>query len=134
TGLRLALSHCRQPERSGDQFRHRRGARVVRNPAPILPASRPRMPRRATRFVAYELPAECITRLRVERNAIADASRFDQSDTRYGGEDSKLIGGINDEITESNAIMCHKYTCPPEKLDARQSASNVERSLAAGRE
>src|SRR5205823_14634203 len=24
TGLRLALSHCRQPERSGDQFRHRR--------------------------------------------------------------------------------------------------------------
>jgi hypothetical protein len=85
-----------------------------------------------TRFVAYELPADFVTHLRADRTAIADANRRNQSETQGGVENTGLIGDllgqVNNEISELDAIMHNKYTRQPEKLRAWQSASHVERA------
>ena len=84
------------------------------------------------RFVACELPADFVTHLRADRNAIADANRRNQAETQGGVENTGLIGQLlgqaNDEVTGLDAIMHNKYTRQPEKLRAWQSASHVERA------
>lgn len=83
-------------------------------------------------FVAYELPADFVTSLRADRNAIADANKLNQSEVQDGVGNTKLIdallGEINDVIGGLDAIMFNKYTRQPEKLRAWQSASHVERA------
>jgi hypothetical protein len=90
------------------------------------------------RFVEYELPNDFVTHLRADRKAIADTNRLNQAETGGGVENTALIdlllGKINDEIAELEAIMHNKYTRQPEKLRAWQSASHIERAPPAGEE
>ena len=84
------------------------------------------------RFVEYELPADFVTHLRADRNAITQANKNNQGEVLGGVENTgligELLGKINDEIGELDAIMYNKYTRQPEKLRAWQSASHVERA------
>ena len=84
------------------------------------------------RFIDYELPADFVTHLRADRNAITQANKTNQGEVLGGVENTDLIGQLlgqlNDEIAELDAIMYNKYTRQPEKLRAWQSASHVERA------
>ena len=80
------------------------------------------------RFIAYELPADFVTPLRID----SDANKLNRGENLEGVENTELInqlpGKINDEVGELDAIMNNKYTRQPEKLRAPQSANNVERA------
>ena len=84
------------------------------------------------RFIEYELPADFVTHLRADRDAITQANKSNQGEVLGGVENTgligELLGKINDEIGELDAIMYNKYTRQPEKLRAWQSASHVERA------
>ena len=84
------------------------------------------------RFIEYELPVDFVAHLRADLKAIADATRFNQGEGLGGVEDTELIGQLlgklNTEIAELNAIMHNKYTRQPEKLRAWRSACHVERA------
>ena len=84
------------------------------------------------RFTDYELPADFVTHLRADRNAITQANKNNQGEVLGGVENTELIGEllgeINDEISELDAIMHNKYTRQPDKLRGWQSASHVERA------
>ena len=84
------------------------------------------------RFIAYELPADFVTHLRADHAAITQANKTNQGEVLGGVENTgligELLGKINDEISQLNAIMHNKYTRQPEKLRAWQSASHVERA------
>lgn len=84
------------------------------------------------RFIAYDLPADFVTNLRADRQAITDANQHNQSEVQGGVENTELIGQLlgraSDEVTELDAIMHNKYTRQPEKLRTWQSASRVERA------
>lgn len=84
------------------------------------------------RFIAYELPADFVTQLRADRQAIEDANKLNQKETLDGVGSTRrigeLLGQINAVVSGLDAIMYNKYTRRPEKLRAWQSASHVERA------
>ena len=77
-------------------------------------------------------PADFVTHLSADRDAITQANKSNQGEVLGGVENTgligELLGKINDEIGELDAIMYNKYTRQPEKLRAWQSASHVERA------
>lgn len=85
-----------------------------------------------TRFLEYEMPADFVTSLRADRDAIIEANQRNQGEVQGGVENTELIGQllgkINDEIGELDAIMHNKYSRQPEKMRAWLSASHVERA------
>lgn len=87
---------------------------------------------RRERFVAYELPADFVAQLRADRDAIAQTTRENQGEVLDGVENTSLIGEllgeINREVAEIDAIVRNKFTRQPEKLRAWASASRVERA------
>ena len=84
------------------------------------------------RFLEYEMPADFVTDLRADRDAITQANQRNQGEVQGGVENTELIGQllgkINDEIGELDAIMHNKYARQPEKMRAWLSASHVERA------
>jgi hypothetical protein len=87
------------------------------------------------RFVEYEMKADFVAILRADRDAISEANRNNQTKTQGGVENTELVGQllgqINFEVAELDAIMNNKYDDQPAKLRAWQSASHVERAPRA---
>ena len=83
-------------------------------------------------FIAYELPADFITHLRADRDAITNADKSNLTENLGGVENTALVesllGQINFEIAELDTIMHNKYTGQPEKIAAWVSASHVQRA------
>ncbi len=83
------------------------------------------------RFVEYEMKDNFAATLRADRDAISETNRNNQGKTQDGVENTELVGQllgqINFEVAELDAIMHNKYAEHPEKLRAWQSASHVER-------
>ena len=84
------------------------------------------------RFLAFELAANFVQRLRDDRDAIGDANIHNRDEVNEGVENTALIGlllgEINEEIDFLETIMGNKYERQPEKLRAWDSASRVERA------
>lgn len=84
------------------------------------------------KFTAYELPAHFVADLRADRDARTTANRVNQGENQEGVEStaliSDLLGKVNDEVVQLDAIMHNRYARRPEKLRAWQSASHVERA------
>ena len=84
------------------------------------------------RFLEYEMPADFVAHLRADRDAITQANQLNQGEVQGGVENTELIGQLlgklNDEIAEIDAINHNKYTRQPEKMRAWLSASHVERA------
>ena len=118
-----------------DQRRYDRATRVQtfgqENAADSAAAKNAKFEVRA-RFLAYDLPVDFVMHLRADRSAINDANPRTRSEAQGTVEDTGLIGDllgqVNDEITELDAIMHNKYTRQPEKMRAWQSVSDVERA------
>lgn len=84
------------------------------------------------RFIAYDIPADFVTDLRTDREALREANVHNQSETQSGVEDTARISQILEsaakDVQELDAIMHNKYTRDPAKLHAWQRASRVERA------
>jgi len=84
------------------------------------------------RFLEYEMPADFVADLRADRDAITQANQRNQGEVQGGVENTELIGQllgkINGEIGELDAIMHNKYARQPEKMRGWLSASHVERA------
>ena len=84
------------------------------------------------RFFNYELPADFVAQLRADRDTIAQINRESQGGVLGGVENTSLIGEllgeINREVAEIDAIVSNKFARQPEKLRAWESASRVERA------
>jgi len=84
------------------------------------------------RFIAYALPADFVTHLRADRDAITDANKHNQSENLGGVENTELISQLLDQVNETishlDTIAHNIYDRAPEKLRAWFSASHVERA------
>ena len=84
------------------------------------------------RFLEYEMPADFVAHLRTDRDAITQANQRNQGEVQDGVENTELLGQLlgklNDEIAEIDAINHYKYARQPEKMRAWLSASHVERA------
>ncbi len=84
------------------------------------------------RFLEYEMPADFVAHLRADRDAITEANKLNQGEVQGGVENTELIGQLlgklNDEIAEIDAINHNKYARQPEKMRAWLSASHLERT------
>ena len=84
------------------------------------------------RFIEYEMLADFVAHLRADRDAITQANQLNQGEVQGGVENTELIGQLlgklNDEIAEIDAINHNKYARQPEKMRAWLSASHVERA------
>ena len=89
------------------------------------------------KFIAYEMPADFVTDLRADREAIRDANMHNQGENQEGVESTSLIGQhlgqATADVQELDAIIHNKYARQPEKLSAWQSASHVERARSGRR-
>jgi hypothetical protein len=87
---------------------------------------------RRTKFIEYELPQDFVANLRADQKAVSDATSANQDKTQDGVQNTAMIGQVlgqlNNNIVELNAIMHNKYARQPEKLRAWQSAGHVERA------
>ncbi len=65
------------------------------------------------RFLEYEMPADFVAHLRADRDAITEANQLNQGEVQGGVENTELIGQLlgklNDEIAEIDAINHNKY-------------------------
>lgn len=84
------------------------------------------------KFTSYGVPADFVTHLRADRDAIADATKHNQSENLDGVENteliSQLLNQVNDSITHLDTIANNIYSRQPEKMRAWMSASHVERA------
>lgn len=86
----------------------------------------------AAKFIAHELPAEFVTHLVDDRQAIVDAQDVQEGGDTSGVASTAAVGrliraGVK-EVTYLDAIMWNKYTRNPDKLRAWRSASTTERA------
>jgi hypothetical protein len=83
-------------------------------------------------FLAHELPADFITHLQADVQAIRDEYALREKNREKGVRSTGTVGPLlkeaNDIITMLNAVMHNKYTRVPDKLRAWKSASHVERA------
>ncbi len=86
----------------------------------------------AAKFIAHELPADLVTQLREDRQAIAEAQDAHEGAQNNGVTSTAAIGRLiragMKEVTYLDAIMNNKYTRNPDKLRAWFSASTTERA------
>ena len=84
------------------------------------------------KFVAHEMPANFVTHLQDDRDAIDNAQDDIEGDDEEGVASTAAVGRlIKDGMKEVNyldAIMHNKYSRDPDKLRAWQSASHIERA------
>ena len=83
-------------------------------------------------FVAHELPADFVTHLQDDRDAIDAAQDDIEGGDEAGVASTAAVGRlIKDGMKEINyldAILHNKYARDPDKLRAWQSASHIERA------
>ncbi|MES2477370.1 MAG: hypothetical protein V4640_16405 [Verrucomicrobiota bacterium] len=83
------------------------------------------------RFVTYELPADFVTDLRTDRDALDTCNRAKHSDNLEGVESTSAIDTLLSDtqaiITRLDAAIQNKYRNDPDKLAAWKSASRTER-------
>ena len=89
-------------------------------------------PALVARFVAHELPADFVTDLQADLDAL-DNAQDDQETVRETGVSGtasidRLVAEGMKAVTCLDAIMHNKYARVPEKLRAWQSASHIERA------
>ena len=92
----------------------------------------------AAKFIAHELPAEFVTHLVDDRQAIVDAQDVQEGGDTSGVASTAAVGrliraGVK-EVTYLDAIMWNKYTRNPDKLRAWRSASTTDLASGYGRE
>ncbi len=84
------------------------------------------------KFVAHELPADFVTNLADDRQAIDDARDSTQSDDSTGVASTAAIGRLitagMKEVNYLDAIIHNKYARNPDQLRAWDSASHIERA------
>ena len=84
------------------------------------------------KFVAYELPADFVTDLRADIDALRAAFASQRVDNQEGVENTSAIGTLLGQgqtlVTQLDAIMHNKYARQPDVLRAWMSASHVERA------
>jgi hypothetical protein len=84
------------------------------------------------KFVAHELPADFVTHLQADRDAIDSAEDDVEGDDEEGVASTSAVGRlIRDGMKETHyldAIMHNKYAFNPDKLRAWMSASHIERA------
>ena len=86
----------------------------------------------AVAFIAHELPADFVTHLQADAQAIR-AEQHEREKDRGGSVGSTAIIGpllqeASEIVTTLDAVMHNKYTRVPDKLRAWKSASHVERA------
>lgn len=90
------------------------------------------------RFLAYELPADFVTDLRSDLNAVRAATNQNYGEIQEGTGHTALIGptlaAAAKDVQELDTIMQNKYARQPDKLRAWLSASRVERTAAKKKE
>jgi hypothetical protein len=83
-------------------------------------------------FVAHELPADFVTHLQADAQAIRAEQHEREKDRASGVGSTAIIGPLLQEaseiVTTLDAVMHNKYTRVPDKLRAWKSASHVERA------
>ena len=84
------------------------------------------------RFTPYGIPADFVTHLREDRDAITAANKHNQSENLDGVENTELISQlldqVSDVVTHLDTVAHNLYSRQPEKLRAWLSASHVERA------
>ncbi len=84
------------------------------------------------KFVAHELPADFVTHLADDRQAIGNEQNANESDDSEGVESTAAIGRLikagMKEVNYLDAIIHNKYARNADKLRAWQSASHIERA------
>jgi len=84
------------------------------------------------KFVAYDLPADFVTDLRADIDALRAAFAGQRVDNQEGVENTSAIGTLLGQgqtlVTQLDAIMHNKYARQPDVLRAWMSANHVERA------
>ena len=84
------------------------------------------------KFIAYELPADFVTDLRADRDALTARNADKHADNQEGIENTSaidtLLAKAQTLVTRLDAAILNKYARDPDKLAAWNSATHVERT------
>ena len=89
------------------------------------------------RFLQLEIPANFVTNLRHDRDALDEITQHNTTEVQEGTEDTATITtqltAISKEVDILDPILGNKYETTPEKLHAWERASRVERDPKRGK-